>query len=79
MKVKRAIDSWQGKHYKNTSAPKNDLCSVICTPPDVIKEFNTLVFHFLWNGKDKVTRLSTYAPYDQGGLKMLDYDTTIKP
>ena len=33
--------------------------SVICTPPDVTKEFNTLVFHFLWNGKDKVTRLST--------------------
>ena len=26
MEVKRAIDSWQGKHYKNTSTPKNDLC-----------------------------------------------------
>ena len=52
--------------------------SVICTLSDVIREFNNLVFHFLWNGKDKVIRLSTYAPYDQGGLKMLDYDSMIK-
>jgi hypothetical protein len=28
--------------------------SVISTPSEVIKEFNNLVFHFLWNGKDKV-------------------------
>ena len=26
MEVKRAIDSWQKKHYKNTSTPQNDLC-----------------------------------------------------
>ena len=37
-----------------------------------------LVFNFLWNGKDKVIRYSTYAPHDQGGLKMLDYDNMIK-
>ena len=54
------------------------LSSVLCTPPEVIKEFNSLVFRFLWNGNDKVTRLSTYAPYDQGGLKMLDYDNMVK-
>jgi len=79
MEVKRAIDSWQSKHYKNTSTPQNDYASsVICTPSYVIKEFNNLVFHFLWNGKDKVIRYSTYAPYDQGGLKMLDYDSMIK-
>ena len=41
---------------------------VICTPSDVIKEFNNLVFNFLWNAKDKVIRYSTYASYDQGGL-----------
>ena len=52
--------------------------SVICTPSDVTKEFNNLVFHFLWNGEDKGIRLSMYAPYDQGGLKMLDYDSMIK-
>ena len=52
--------------------------SVICTPYEVIKEFNSLIFRFLWNGNDKVIRRSTYAPYDQGGLKMLDYDNMVK-
>ena len=52
--------------------------SVISTPSEVIKEFNNLVFHFLWNGKDKVIRSSTYAPYEPGGLKMIDYETMIK-
>ena len=42
------------------------------------KEFNDLVFHFLWNGKDKVIRSSTFAPYEQGGLGMVDYETMIK-
>ena len=42
--------------------------SVLNAPPEVIKEFNSLEFHFLWNGKDKVTRRSTYAPYYLGGL-----------
>ena len=52
--------------------------SVICTPHEVIKEFNSLIFRFLWKGNDKVSRRSTYAPYDQGGLKMLDYDNMVK-
>ena len=52
--------------------------SVLNTPPEVIKEFNSLVFHFLWNGKDKVTRRSTYAPYDLYNLKMIDYENIVK-
>ena len=52
--------------------------SVLPTPPEIIKEFNTLVFQFLWNGKDKVTRRSTYAPYDSGGIRMVDYENMIK-
>ena len=52
--------------------------SVLCTPFKVIKEFNSLVFRFLWNGNDKAIRLSTYAPYDQGGLKMLEYESMVK-
>ena len=50
--------------------------SVLTTPPEIIKEFNTLVFHFLWN--DKVTRRSTYAPYDSGGINMVDYQNMVK-
>ena len=30
--------------------------SVLCTPFEVIKEFNSLVFRFLWNGNDKVIK-----------------------
>ena len=36
--------------------------SVICSLYEVIKEFSSLIFRFLWNGNDKVIRLSTYAP-----------------
>ena len=52
--------------------------SFLSTPATVIKEFNALVFDFLWNGKDKVIRHSTYTPYDAGGLKMIDYETIVK-
>ena len=52
--------------------------SFLSTPATVIKEFNALVFNFLWNGKDKVIRRSTYAPYDSGGLKMINYETIVK-
>jgi len=52
--------------------------SVLCTLYEVIKEFNSLIFRFLWDGNDKVIRLSTYAPYDQGCLKMFDYDNMVK-
>jgi len=51
---------------------------VLCTPYEDIKEFNSLIFRFLWNDNFKVIRLSTYAPYDQDGHKMLDYDNMVK-
>ena len=87
-KIKNTINLWKSRGLsihgkvniiKTLLLPKMIYASsVICTPSYVIKEFNNLVFHFLWNGKDKVIRYSTYAPYDQGGLKMLDYDSMIK-
>ena len=52
--------------------------SVLCTPLTVIKEFNALVFHFLWNGKDKIIRRSTYAPYESGDLKMISCEKMVK-
>ena len=52
--------------------------SVLSTPSEVIKEFNTMVFQCLWNGNDKVTRWATYAPYELGGLKMIDYENMTK-
>ena len=43
-----------------------------------VKELDNLVFHFLWNGKDEVIQSSMFAPYEQGGLRMIDYETMIK-
>ena len=42
---------------------------VISTPSEV---------NFLWKGKDEVIRSSTFAPYEQGELRMIDYETMIK-
>ena len=36
------------------------------------------MFRFLWNGKDKVTRRSPYAPYHSGGINMVDYENMVK-
>ena len=47
-------------------------------PQETIAELNRLLFQFLWNGTDKVTRLSTINEYDRGGLKMIDPDCMIK-
>ena len=87
-KIRNTINLWKSRGLsihgkvniiKATLLPKLIYpSSVISTPCEVIKEFNNLVFHFLWNGKDKVIRSSTYAPYEQGGLKMIDYETMIK-
>lgn len=45
---------------------------------EIIKEFNILVFYFLWNGKDKVIRCFIYVFYDFGGINMVDYENMVK-
>jgi len=87
-KIKNTINLWKSRNlsiYGNVNIIKTLLfpqmiypSSVLWTPYEVIKEINSLIFRFLWNSNDKVIRLSTYAPYDQGGLQMLDYDNMVK-
>ena len=87
-KIRNAINLWKSRGLsihgkvniiKAILLPKLIYPSmVISTPSEVIKEFNNLVFHFLWNGKDKVIRSSTFAPYEQGGLRMIDCEAMIK-
>ena len=50
------------------------LASLMPTPNDVIVELNRLLYKFLWNGTDKVTRLSTINEFQKGGLKMTDLE-----
>ena len=64
--------------YSRSVSPGSFKFVFSTTPPEIINEFNTLVFHFLWNGKDKVTRRSTYAPNGSGGIKTVDYESMVK-
>ena len=54
------------------------ISSLLPISKSVIQEVNQLIFKFLWNGTDKVIRLSTINSYDEGGLKMIDLDSMIK-
>ena len=52
--------------------------SLLPTPKEVIKQLNQLLFKFLWKGVDKVARLSAINEYENGGLKMIDFETMVK-
>ena len=54
------------------------LSSLLPTSKDVIKQLNQLLFKFLWKGVDKVTRLSALNEYENGDLKMIDFETMVK-
>ena len=45
------------------------LMSNIEIPQDFVKEVEKLMFSFLWNGPDKISRSTMYAQYAEGGLK----------
>ena len=47
--------------------------SSLPTPESLLKEINSLLYEFLWDGKgDKVKRTQIINKYDEGGLKMVD-------
>ena len=50
------------------------LASLMPTPNNVIVELNRFLYKLLWNGTDKVTRLSTINEFQKGGLKMIDLE-----
>ncbi len=39
-------------------------------PTDIVQKANNMFFKFLWNGPDKMKRLSTIADIEDGGMKM---------
>ena len=51
--------------------------SVIPTSKELIKEVNSILYSFIWNGKDKVKRHALISDIEMGGLKMLDIDSMI--
>ena len=51
--------------------------SVIPVSKELIKEANSVLYNFIWNGKDKVKRLALISDIEMGGLKMLDIQFMI--
>ncbi|KAL9954593.1 hypothetical protein ACROYT_G042155 [Oculina patagonica] len=77
--IKKLINIWSSRGlsvYGKVTIIKSFLipkfvyvCSVLPTPKELVKELNQLLFKFLWNGADKVTRVSAINKYEEGGLK----------
>jgi len=71
--VKKLINIWSSRGlsvYGKVTIIKSFLipkfvyvCSVLSTPKELVKELNQLLFKFLWNGTDKVTRVSAINKY----------------
>ena len=52
--------------------------SILETPQQIIKDMERMIYKFLWNGPDKVTRLSVINSLTNGGLNLTDIETHIK-
>ena len=86
--IKKLINIWSSRDlsvYGKVTIIKSFLipkfvyvCSVLPTPNELVKQLNQLLFKFLWNGTDKVTRVSVINEYEEGGLKMINLDCMIK-
>ena len=83
-KISKIIENWQFRRLtllgKITKIIKSLLASQLVyilsplpTPSGYLKDINSLLYKFLWNGKcDKMKRIHMINDYTKGGLKMLD-------
>jgi exonuclease III len=52
--------------------------AVLLLPSDLLHEFNVSLFHFVWANKPEwVSRKTMYAPYDAGGMRVVDIATKL--
>ena len=52
--------------------------SLISFDKDTIKNINSVIFNFVWRGKDKIKRLTLISEYEDGGLKMPHPESLVK-
>ena len=87
--IKKRINIWSSRGlsvYGKVTIIKSFLipkfvyvCSVLPTPNELVKQLNQLLFKFLWNSTDKVTRVSAINEYEESGLlKMINLDCVIE-
>ena len=45
---------------------------------ELLKNADSILYSFVWNGKDKVKRIVLTATIENGGLNMLDLDSMVR-
>ena len=64
---------------KTFAVPKlEDRASVLPISKELITEVNSIIYGFIWNGKDKIKRQALISDVNKGGLKMLDIESMIR-
>lgn len=51
---------------------------MFAVPEEVIRDVNRIIFKFLWRGQDRVVRTAMINSYENGGLRVLDFETLVK-
>ena len=80
MVLERSISLWKNNNNQILFDLEVCLCflRITDTKKEVESDLNQLLFKFLWNGVDKVTRVSAINDYERGGLKLIDVDCMIR-
>ena len=88
-KIKSLFKIWKQRHLslKGKITIINSLaasmlvypCTCLQTPDRVLREINQLFFDFLWdNGSSKIARTTIIKQINEGGLKMIEFETKVK-
>ena len=85
--IKKSLNCWQWRNLtligkiqlvKTFAIPKFMYrASLISFDKEIIKSINSVIFNFVWKGKDKIKRLALISEYEDGGLKMPHTESLI--
>ena len=86
--IKKTINLWKWRGLsligriqivKTFAIPKLMFrASAVSISKDLMKEAESIFYHFIWNGKDKVKRNAVISEVENGGLNMLDTESMIR-
>ena len=86
--IRKSLSCWQWRNLTvigkiqlvKTFAMSNFMycTSLISFDKDIIKSINSVIFNFVWRGKDKIKRSALISQYEYGGLKMPHPESLIK-
>ena len=85
IKSQMRLWSWRGLSlfgkvtiFKSLLLPKVlNISSILPSPLEFIKAFQTIIYNFLWKGPDKIARTAVINDFEFGGLKVTDLTTSI--